>query len=308
MPRVIHADSEEKIELGDLVDALKGGRFDPRDEDNFSSWGPLLKKLANNRTFLTDLVVGELKDRCDGQVTNNEYSSQVIILHRDSEFIVRANFWPALTDSVIKHSGTAPFLYDVAHDHNFSFLTVGYLGPGYWSDYYEFDYESAAGYDGEKVELKFIEKARLDQGKVMLYRAHKDVHRQLPADAMSMSINILEANPGVHYRDQYRFDLDSGAVSKIVNTLTIEPLLALSAHFGGDKGKELLDHYARFHPSARVQMMAVSAQASAAGDIDARLAVFEAAARGGNAYVAPMAAKRIKMLESGRNWLNTKPV
>lgn len=306
MPRVIPTDTEEQIELGELIEALETGHFDARDEDNFASWAPMLKKLANNRTFLTDAVVEELKNRCNGQVAHNDYSSQVIMLHNQSmRFMIRANFWPALTDSVIQHSGTAPFFYGVAHDHNFSFLTVGYLGPGYWSDYYEFEYDKVVGYDGEKVDLKFIEKARLDQGKVMLYRTHKDVHRQLPADAMSVSINIVETMHGVDYRDQYRFDVDTGHVSTIMNAMTIEPLLALSAHFGGEKGKELLDHYATRHPSSRVQLSAINAQASVAGDLDQRIAVYEQAARSPDRYVAAMAAMRIRDLENGRAWLTS---
>ena len=264
----------------------------------------MLKKLANNRSFLADVVIDELKDRCSGQVAKNSYSSQVIMLHNSSmRFMIRANFWPALTDSVIKHSGTAPFFYGMAHDHNFSFLTVGYLGPGYWSDYYEFDYEKAVGYDGEKVDLKFVEKARLDEGKVMLYRAHRDVHLQLPADAMSVSLNIVETMNGSDYRDQYGFDVDSGQVTAIMNVMSIEPLLSLSAHFGGEKGKELLDHYATRHPSSRVQLSAINAQASVAGDLDQRIAVYEQAARSPDRYVAAMAAMRIRDLENGRAWL-----
>ena len=53
---------------------------------------------------------------------------------------------------------------------------------------------SVVGFPGEEVNLRFIEKSRLDQGKVMLYRAHQDVHLQLPADAMSVSLNILETS------------------------------------------------------------------------------------------------------------------
>ena len=305
MPRIIQADTEETIEFGDLVDALEAGHFDASDEDNFASWGPLLKKLGNNRTFLTDFILEELKDRCSGQITGNQYSSQVILLHQTSRFVIRANFWPALTDSIIQHSGTAPFFYDVPHDHNFSFLTVGYLGPGYWSDYYEFDYEKVVGYEGEKVDLRFVEKSRLDQGKVMLYRKHTDVHRQLPPDAMSISLNIMETIGDGGYRDQYRFDIEAGQVSKIINPLAIEPLLALSAHLGGENGKDLLDHFARRHPSARAQMAAIAAQASVAGDINTRLAIFEEAAASNNAYVAAMAAKRVRMLERGRDWMES---
>jgi len=126
MPRVIAAPTEERIELAELVERLETGDFDSRDEENFASWGPHLKALANNRDFLADLMIAELKQSCEGQVRDNQYSAQVILLHGASKkFIIRANFWPAQKDSVIRHSGTDPFFYGVPHDHNFSFLTVG---------------------------------------------------------------------------------------------------------------------------------------------------------------------------------------
>ena len=76
--------------------ALNDARFDPADEDSFAAAGPLLKRLANNRDFLADIALAELKDRCTRQSLENRYSSQVIMLHRASEkYFIRANFWPS---------------------------------------------------------------------------------------------------------------------------------------------------------------------------------------------------------------------
>ena len=139
MPRLIATDTDETIELGELLERLESERFDPRDEDCFASWGEALKKLSNNRSFLGDIVVEELKSHCENHVRGNSYSAQVILLNKSDNFIIRANFWPALHDSVVVNSGTSPFFYGLTHDHNFSFLTAGYFGPGYWSEYYEYD-------------------------------------------------------------------------------------------------------------------------------------------------------------------------
>ena len=208
MARIIPCAEERMLSLGDLVQALNDESFDPADEESFAAAAPLLKGLANNRDFLAEIAIAELKDRCNRQSLENRYSSQVIMLHRASEkYFIRANFWPSPRDSVFKASGTSPFFYHVPHDHNFSFLTVGYLGPGYWSEYYEYDYGEVVGLPGEKVDLRFIEKAKLDQGKVMLYRAHRDVHNQLPADDMSISINIMEASNRLPFLSQYQFDV-----------------------------------------------------------------------------------------------------
>jgi hypothetical protein len=207
----------EAISLGDLVQALNDDGFDPGDEESFAAAAPLLRRLANNREFLAELAIEELKDRCSRQSLENRYSSQVIMLHRASEkFYIRANFWPSERDSLYKASGNSPFFYHVPHDHNFSFLTVGYLGPGYWSEYYEYDYESVVGLPGEKVDLKYIEKSRLEPGKVMLYRAHRDIHDQLPADDMSVSINIMEASNRLPFLSQYRFDVKKCEVAGIL--------------------------------------------------------------------------------------------
>jgi hypothetical protein len=309
MPRVIHTDASEQIELGALVEMLETGPFDPRDEDCFASWGPALKKLGNNRRFLSDIVVEELKQRCHNQVRDNQYSPQVIMLYsRSRSFALRANFWPAAKDSIVHNSGTNPFFYGVPHDHNFSFLTVGYVGPGYWSEYYEYDYESVTGYHGEPVDLRFVEKSRLEQGKVMLYRAHRDVHNQLPADETSISINILGAPGGNEFRDQYRFDLERNCIDGLANRVSLEPLLALAAHYGGEAGQDVIETFAQRHPSDRFRFIALKSKAASAGGLDQRIAVFERAARGSNRYVAEMAKLQAAKLEQGRAWIENGPL
>jgi hypothetical protein len=309
MPRLIEAATDEAIELGDLIERLETGDFDSDDEDNFASWGLELKKLANDRNFLADMMIAELKQRCEGQIRDNQYSAQVVMLHtQSSKFVMRANFWPALKDSVVRHSGTDPFFYNVAHDHNFSFLTVGYLGPGYWSDYYEYDYGAVVGVPGEKVNLRFVEKARLEEGKVLLYRAHKDIHLQLPADAMSVSLNIVEKSHSSAFRDQYRFDLDSATIDGIMTRTSLEPMLALAAYYGGDEGTDLLDNFAKSHPSDRIRWCALRARAAAAPDLDARIALYAEGARSDSLLVSAMAKREIERLEAGRAWIDGAPL
>ena len=308
MPRLIDAPTKESIELAELVERLETGGFDSGDEDNFASWGPHLKQLANNRSFLADLMVAELKQRCEGQVRDNQYGAQVIMLHSASKrFIIRANFWPALKDSVIRHSGTDPFFYGVPHDHNFSFLTVGYFGPGYWSDYYEYEYGEVVGYPGEEVNLRFVEKSRLEEGKVMLYRAHRDVHLQLPADEMSVSINIVETSHSSAFRDQYRFDVAQRKVDGILTRTSLEPMLSLAAFYGGEEGMDLIAEFAAHHPSDRIRWCALRARAAAVPSVDGRIALFEEAIGGGSRLVAAMAKREVERLQAGRAWIEGAP-
>lgn len=304
MPRIIKTLDDAPIELGDLVEMLETGHFDPEDEECFASWGPALRRLANNRRFLAELVMEELKRRCEGQVRMNQYGAQVILVYgRSTKYLVRANFWPANGDSIARKSGADAFFYGVPHDHNFSFLTVGYLGPGYWSDYYEYDYGKVVGLPGEKVDLRFIERSRLEEGKVMLYRAHKDVHLQLPADEMSVSLNILGLSPTQEFRDQYRFDIERREIEGVVTHSAIEPLIAVSAHYGGENGRDLVEQFAARHPSDRIRFAAVRALAEASGSLEGRLAVYEKAAAVPHPFVSGMAKFEAERLERSRGWI-----
>ena len=303
MPRLIETRRDEEIELGELVEMLETGGFDAEDEESMVAFGPALAALANNRRFLCDLVIEELKQHCAGQKARNQYGAQVVLLHGESKkFLIRANFWPAATDSVVVNSGSDPFFYGMPHDHNFSFLTVGYLGPGYWSDYYEYDYERVVGYEGEKVPLRFVERSRLAQGKVMLYRRHRDVHSQLMPDSLSVSLNILAMSPSSEFRDQYRFDLERSEVTSIINPSGLSTLVRLAAHFGGGEGRELVDDFAARHPSERIRFAAVRAQAAAAAGVDGRIAVYESAARDPSRFLSEMAEREVRRLESTRAW------
>ncbi|GAA0745986.1 transposase [Sphingomonas sp. ABOLD] len=303
MPRVIAANDPKAIGLGDLVDIVETGRFDARDEACFASFGPALGDLAANRDFLADIIVAELKDRCRSQSVRNAYGPQVVMLHAGRNFIVRANFWPAETDPVLQENGPEAFFYHRPHDHNFSFLTVGYTGPGYWSDYYEFDYDACVGAVGDAVDLRFVERSRLSRGKVLLYRAHRDIHAQLPADALSVSLNIMERAPHIGYRDQYGFDVSNGVISENLTETAIEPLLAICSQIGGENARDLVETYAAYHPSERIQFAALTALASTCPSIDARIEVFAQAARRSAPFVARMAARQCAAINAGRHWI-----
>lgn len=303
MPRVIACDDDSPIEFADLVATLNDDRFDPADEESFAAAGPLLKRLGNNRRFLAAIAIAELKDRCARQGVVNRYGSQVIMLHRASDkYFIRANFWPSATDPLFKASGASPFFYDVPHDHNFSFLTVGYLGPGYWSEYYEYDFDRVVGVPGEKVDLRFVEKSRLDQGKVMLYRAHLDVHNQLPADDLSVSINIMEASPRQGFLDQYRFDVKKCEIAGILTHTSTEALLALAANIGDGNARDLVETFAAGHSSDRIRFAALRELAAAAPDIDSGLAMLAEGTASPNRFVAAMSAHELAKIEANRSW------
>ncbi len=280
MPCILDIDTDISISLEECVGRLGQGGFDAEDEASLQNAATALKQLANNRDFLGDLILDELKTTvsdAEPRSSGGGYSAQVIMLSRPARnFYLRANIWPAQSEYLVRASGTAPFFYHLPHDHNFNFLTAGYLGPGYWSDYYEYNYDDVAGYTGEPVQLRFTGTRRLEQGQIMLYRAHRDVHVQRPADSLSVSLNIMQMNYAQGWHDQYRFDVERGEVAGILSYSAADMLLHLAAAAPGDNGLDLAAEFARHHPSERMQLSAWNALAGQWSDIQQQRAHYEA--------------------------------
>lgn len=293
MPRVIDLADDAVHSLDECVERLTRRGFDPGDEASLLEAARDLRRLGNDRRFLGDILIDALKrrDRADDQAT--AYGPQTVMLSRPAGgFFLRANIWPAPGEHILRASGEAPFYFDVPHDHNFSFLTLGYFGPGYWSDYYEYDFEAVAGYRGEPVDLRFAERSRLGEGRLMLYRAHRDVHVQHPADALSVSLNVMHMAPHQGWFDQYRFDVTDQRIAGILNSGSSEAMLRVAVGLGLADALDLAEDFGRTHPSDRMRLAGWEALAMAAPDAGARGALWARAEASGNRMVAGEALRQ----------------
>ncbi len=294
MPRVIELADDRVASLDEACDGLAaiGVDFDDAERlDNAALW---LRRLGNDKQFLGDVLVTELARRHREDVLDSSYGPQVVMLAPpNGNFFIRANLWPSTDEHMLRASGGTSFVYGLPHDHNFSFLTLGYFGPGYWSDYYEYDYGAVTGYAGEAVpSLRFIERSRLEEGKLMLYRAHHDVHAQLPADALSVSLNIMHTTGAQGWLDQYRFDLDQRRIGAIVSGGPSEAFMRIAVGLGGQEAFDLADRFAHGHPSDRMRLACWDALAGAADDVAARDALWRRAEQAGSRLVAKEATAR----------------
>lgn len=262
MPRLIEALSNQSCSLDDCIHGVAAARFDPQCEERLQEAALWLRKLNNNRAFLGDLLIERLKPQFRKDAIDSGYGPQAIVLSplHDGVFL-RANIWPSENDHCYRASGAKTFVYDMPHDHNFSFLTSGYLGPGYRSDYYEYDYGSTAGYAGEKPGLRFVERSALHQDKLMLYRAHLDVHSQIPPERLSVSLNIMHVDPAQSWFDQYGFDLESGAITRVLSPNATEVFLRTAVATGHEEALDLAEQFGRHHPSDRMRLASYEARA-----------------------------------------------
>lgn len=296
MPRVIDLAAGSACALGDCLAALDAHGFDPREEESLLHAASWLGRLNGNRDFLAEIMLAELKDASGSQEEASAYGAQVVMLSPlGGEYFMRANFWPSRDEHSFRASGQGAFSYELPHDHNFDFLTVGYFGPGYASDYYEYDYESVAGIVGEAVGLRFVERATLDPGKLLHYRAHRDVHSQLPPTSLSVSVNIMHAGGAQGWLDQYRFDVEQGTISGVISAGGSEIFLRVAVGLDHPEAHDLAENFARHHVSDRMRLVALEAQAGVL-DLAGRDALWRRAENNGSRLIAGEATRRRTML------------
>jgi len=261
----IPIDTERSTSLADFI-AFVRDQVDFGDRDSVLAAAPELRALANNRGFLTERINDELTGWRSSQA-GNTYSGQTLLLGGERDWFVRANIWqpPAVTTMPRERAASLAYrqfyYYLIPHDHNFSFLTVGYWGPGYETTIYEYDHDAVVGHPGESVPMRRLETTTLPPGKVMFYRASEDIHNQEHPTEFSVSINLAYSRPEDWLADQYLFDFEEHTIVDYVQNPGAGRILAceLAAHVGDARTIALLEALGRRHPTPRVRWAALHA-------------------------------------------------
>jgi hypothetical protein len=292
MAITIPGSTSRSASIEEFIDHVHSS-VDLRDLDSVAAAAPMFQALANDR----ELVVRQLNRQVKQQFRSQAVASaQVIYLGEGRDFYVRANVWPSDADIASGRVYQDQFAYNLAHDHNYNFMTVGYHGPGYVTEIYEYDYDKLEGYVGEKVDFRFLERKHFGMNQAMLYRASKDVHIQLPPEELSVTLNFMISTPEVRLRDQYFFDLDSRTLldypAELDGSRRVS-VLKMAGHVGDGDTRQLLDDLARSHPCRRTRLAAFEAMAQ----LEPRGAaqVWEAACRDHEPLLRHAAAQRLQL-------------
>ena len=252
-------------------------KVDPERPENLMRVAEDLVALANNADLVCTRFTRELANWEKGGFSL--YSPQSCVLDQFGPFVVRLNFWPLLPDDPRRRNILARVLsYHDCHDHNFSFLTTNYYGPGYETVVHEYDAANVDGVPGEQVRLAPQGRHCLDKGRVLLFRAGKELHTQLPPEQPSASINLMLNESKGSLKDQYYFDVDRQQISGYVESQSSKrnSLFGFCALLGDGRTDALLQRIARDYPSARTRACAYESLAQRAPQRAAELA--EAAA------------------------------
>lgn len=253
-------DEQEAISLDEFKAAVEE-RVDPDDPASMMAVGRELVRLSNNENLLSEGFAKQIGIWQKGVFSL--YSPQSSILTSFGRFHVRVNFWPTLPADPRRRTILARLLsYDRFHDHNFSFLTTHFFGPGYETELYSYSYDDVEGFLGEKVDLAYEGRFRLDRGCVFLFQQGIDIHSQIPPDEISGSINLMLKSPqGSSVDEQYEFDVVRARVSGYVDSIGRKQnsLMGFCRNFGNEETARIVERLALFHPSKSMRATACQA-------------------------------------------------
>lgn len=251
MALTLASDTADVIGLDEYIDFCDS-ELDPRDREQAIASAGKLKALANDKRFLVAYLNSEMKDLDRFQAVN-DFKPPTFMLHRGAGYTVRAVVW--LPAGEIENPEL--FSYYETHDHNFDFVTCGYHGSGYHTTIFQYDPDRVVGYPGEKVVLDFLEETTLPDGKLMYYRASRDVHTQLPPDEFSISLNLILPKVRERREAQYEFDADTHSVnSRFVDLQMRRTIFAAVRHVGDGNSLDILATLARRHSDPRTRALA----------------------------------------------------
>lgn len=252
--------TENKIELGEFIDYIESN-IDVEDEDSIVSASDMLQALANNKKLLVDNFNYDLIRFDTHQSSSYSQSSTVLGAGKLKNFVVRANLWPGKSATEVKTFEDSLFSYELAHDHNFSFLTANYFGPGYETEIWENLNPKKVVDLGQSVDLEFLERTILEPNKVMYYRRKRDIHIQHPPEKFSVSLNLLVTKDQDFLDDQLEFDVTNKTVKNFPKgTLTSrrEFFMHVAGIIGDQNTADILFRISKLHQCKRTREAALS--------------------------------------------------
>ncbi len=257
MAQTLEISDEASISLEEFI-AYTADFPSLQDEQHLREIAPMFRKLLNNHSFVSERINDELRSWRDFQ-RNNVYTGQVILLACTPTYYLRANIWaPPIDYGDPQLNDDGVFSYGQPHDHNFSFLTGGYLGSGYATTIYEWE-NMRARHGEQTADIHFLEETTLPRGKMMIYRRFLDIHSQGYAPDFSLSLNVLP-----HFASeerQYFLDLEKRRVLRTGRdgSGTRDTICDLARHLSDPETVSLLHDIAATHRDGELRRSAIEA-------------------------------------------------
>ena len=181
---------KDSIDIDEFMEEMRGR--DVHDRDKLLSCTSLFSSLCNNKRLMTSA----LERAVNTGVTSIDSTAGSLAVLRTDSYVVRINVWipqpepPVINDVFSSAAGVG------LHDHYFSFITRGLMGPGYHTDIYSLDHRKLKSEVGAVAPIEYVGSTSLPAGRMMYWHKREDVHRVIPPLSPSASVNLATHRPG----------------------------------------------------------------------------------------------------------------
>lgn len=296
MARVMTRRDPAGASLAECAEALATWGFDPADEVSLSHAANWLQRLGNDRQFLgdvlVDLLAGLAPVPADAEgLAGIGPQAVMLVPPGHGDFSIRTRIWPSPQEAIYRASGATACGYGAAHDFASDVLSLGYFGPGYLAEDYEYDPQALVGHVGERVDLRLVGRGPLEEGRLIHYRARRDVLMAHAPEMLSVSIDLIHSDPRQGWASHHKFDVARGEITELLGHGPSESFLRIAVALGGEKAKDLALHFGQSHPSDRMRLAAWQALATQADDRCARDEIWRMAEAAGSRLVTQVAVR-----------------
>ncbi|UXV88786.1 HEAT repeat domain-containing protein [Xanthomonas oryzae] len=261
MPITIDPACTDKLRIEEFIAHVEQ-HVDLSCAEGLAESAPHFRKLANDVDLIPSYFNRAIKKFLDHS-SLAAYTPQSVFLVAGRGFFLRANIWtPLKLSENFRSQEERVFSYRNTHDHNFHFMTVGYHGPGYETNLYQYDPSRVRGYIGEVVELESLGRTMLQVGRVMVYREKVDVHTQFPPEQLSVSLNLMVTKKRECEPDQYFFDPSDGRIIEMPQIALVHKrasIVALAGQLANSDTADVIESLIIDAPCRRVREAALVA-------------------------------------------------
>lgn len=300
MSIVLKLDNEDRLSLREFVDHLET-TFDLEEADSLIGVAPHFRSLANDPDLIAYHFNAEIQYVLNAKNERRDVSSPLVIADAPN-YCLQANIWmpDAQADALRPPSGLSAGVRH-AHNHNFNVMTIGYFGPGHITDLYAFNPKAGGGELGDRVDLRFTERVRIQKNCAVICRETVDAHAHVAPDALSISMSLSIFSDNTQVADRFVFDPQASTICGYVETADVyqrAAVVRLAGEVGNEQTLELFDALLRRSPCHRVREAALAATARLT-DIDAaeRIRVIQRALKDSNESLRTRAKSLIAQFE-----------
>ncbi|HEX3895758.1 MAG TPA: HEAT repeat domain-containing protein [Rudaea sp.] len=263
MAIVLKLDNEDRLSLREFADHLET-TFDLEEADSLIGVAPHFRSLANDPNLVAHHFNAEIQSVLDAKSEPRQISSPFVIAS-GRNYALHAKIWmPDAQADVLRPSSGSVAGARHAHNHNFNVMTIGYFGPGHVSDLYTFTPNEGSAHIGDRVDLRFTERVRIQKQCAVICRDTVDAHAHIAPEALSISMSLSIFSGNTQVADRFVFDPQASTICGYVDTADVyqrASVVRLAGEVGNEQTLELFDALLRRSPSQRVREAALAATA-----------------------------------------------